>query len=62
MIEKVIEYFGGTSKTAKALGVEPAAVSQWIAKNEIPPKRAIEIERLTDGALRAVDMIGGLDE
>lgn len=62
MIEKVIEHFGGTTKTAKVLGVEPAAVSQWIAKKEIPPKRAIEVERITDGLFKAVDLIGDWNE
>ena len=46
---------------AKALKVNPAAVSQWIDNGYIPPRRAIEIEILTNGKFKAVDLLGGLD-
>ena len=41
---------------ASALGVAPSAVSQWIKDDRIPPQRAIEIEALTGGTFRAVDI------
>jgi len=47
---KVIEYFGGTSKTAIALGVTHSAVCQWGAV--IPQKQAFVIERIAKGALK----------
>ena len=56
MIKKIIAFFGGTSATATALGVAPSAVSQWIKDERIPPQRAIEIETLTGGTFRAVDI------
>ena len=37
-------------------GVAPSAVSQWIKDERIPPQRAIEIEALTGGTFRAVDI------
>jgi DNA-binding transcriptional regulator YdaS (Cro superfamily) len=56
MIREIITYFGGTTATATALGIAPSAVSQWIKDNRIPPQRAIEIEALTGGTFRAVDI------
>ena len=56
MIRKIITHFGGTTATATALGVAPSAVSQWIKEDRIPPQRAIEIEALTEGFFRAVDI------
>jgi len=47
---KVVEYFGGISKTATALGVTHSAVCQWAAI--IPEKQAFLIERITKGALK----------
>ena len=56
MIREIITHFGGTTATATALGVAPSAVSQWIKEDRIPPQRAIEIEALTGGMYRAVDI------
>lgn len=55
----VIEHFGNQAELAKALKVDPAAVSQWLSNGYIPPRRAIEIEMITDGKFKAVDLIGG---
>ena len=46
-----VEYFKGKSKLAKALGINPASVSQW--PENVPPLRAYQIEQLTQGALKA---------
>ena len=55
-MDNVIKYFGSQAALAKALKVDRAAVSQWL-KNGIPPKRAIEIEILTNGELKAGNLI-----
>ena len=47
----VIAHFGNQEKTALALGVKQSSVSRW--ENEIPALRAFEIERITNGALKA---------
>lgn len=57
-IESVIERFGGRAALAKALDITPANISQWRAMRRIPPAKAIEIERLTGGDIRAVDLVG----
>lgn len=52
-VAKVAEHFGGPSKLAEALGISRQAVDQW----EIVPRyRAVQIEMITGGALRAADM------
>jgi len=48
--DDVISYFGGVSKTAKALGLSHASVSGWT--DVIPKGRAFEIQVLTKGALK----------
>lgn len=49
--QDVISYFGNQEKTAIALGVKQASVSRW--SEEVPLRRAFEIERITNGALKA---------
>ncbi|GKQ95992.1 MULTISPECIES: Cro/CI family transcriptional regulator [Aeromonas] len=46
----VIAYFGGVTKTAKALGISKSAVSLW--GEEIPYGRACQIQLLTKGKLK----------
>lgn len=49
--QAAIEHAGSTGALAALLGIKSAAVSQW---DEYPPdKRQLQIERLTNGALRA---------
>ena len=57
-IETVIQRLGGRKAMAEALGITPANISQWRATRKIPAAKAIEIERLTGGDIRAVDLVG----
>lgn len=47
----VLEYFGGVSKAANALGITRSAVSQW--DETIPESSAYKLESLTGGKLKA---------
>lgn len=47
----VISHFGNATKAANALGVTKSAISQW--PETIPRLRAFEIERITNGELKA---------
>lgn len=52
MLKKdVINFFGGVTATAKALGISKSTVSIW--KPEIPWKYALLIEKITQGTLKA---------
>lgn len=56
-MQKIIDFFGGKSAMAKALGVDPAAVSWWL-QNGLPPGRAIQIEILSEGKFDALEIVG----
>ena len=56
MYEKIINHFGGINKLAVALGVSHPAVCQW-AVNGIPAARAIQIEVLTRGKFKAIEIV-----
>ena len=56
-LEKVIEHFGSQSALANTLGITQGAVSQWVSDGSIPPARAIEIEVITKGEFKAVDLV-----
>ena len=60
--EKAVKWAGGQQvRLAEKLGVSPAAVAKW-RRVGIPPDRAIQLERLSDGALRAVDLTAALPD
>lgn len=52
-VQEAIDYFGGPTRLCRALGIRRAAVGNW--HNGIPLLRQYQLERLTDGALRAHD-------
>ena len=58
MINEIIRRFGSQVELARQLGVTQAAVAQWVADEKVPSYRAIQIERITDGQFKAVDIIG----
>ena len=58
MLKEIIKWFGSQVELSRQLGVTQAAVAQWVAEDKIPPYRAIQIERITDGQFKAVDIIG----
>ena len=62
MMDKILEYFGGPAGLARALNVSPPAVSQWILAGRVPAFRAIEIEVLSGGHFKAVDMMKGVEK
>lgn len=48
---QLIDYFGGTTATARALGISPPSVTEWKTRH-IPVERCIQIEQLTGGEVR----------
>jgi DNA-binding transcriptional regulator YdaS (Cro superfamily) len=57
MIHTVITQLGGVAATARLLGVSQPAVSQWLRDGRLPPARAVQIEAITGGLLRAADVL-----
>ncbi len=55
--EELINHFGNQAKLAKALNVTRQAITLWKMADTIPPAQAVEIERLTDGKFKAVDLV-----
>jgi DNA-binding transcriptional regulator YdaS (Cro superfamily) len=56
-IEKLVEYFGGQTKTALALGVTQAAVSYWVTGiHSMSAKTAFRAEELTNGSVTAREL------
>ncbi len=46
-----VKHFGGRAKLAGKLGITTQAITQW--GENVPTRRALELEKLTGGALRA---------
>lgn len=55
----IIAFFGTKSKLAAALGVERSAVTQWIRRNSLPAQRAVEIEQLSCGYFKTLEVMAG---
>jgi DNA-binding transcriptional regulator YdaS (Cro superfamily) len=53
----IVRFFGSKSKLALALGVERSAVTQWIRRNAIPATRAVQIEQLSCGRFKALEVM-----
>ena len=49
--QEVLDYFGGGAAVARALGISHPSVTNWT--DPLPDLRQLEIERLTNGELRA---------
>ncbi len=56
MMKEIVSHFGGQKALADALNVSPPAVAQWVQQGAFPARRAIEIETLTEGKFRAIDI------
>lgn len=58
-LEELIEFYGSQTALSRVLNVSRVAVSQWCDTGAMPPLRAVQIEILTDGAFKAVDLCEG---
>jgi len=62
ILNEIVEHFGSQSELARALGIDRANVSMWIANRTVPSVHAINIERLTKGKFRAVEIVLQLED
>ena len=62
-LERLRMYYGSQRALADVLGVSEVSVSKWMKKGMVPPRRALEIELITGGDIRAVELYSmeGLD-
>ena len=56
-IKEVVAFFGTQAHMARELGVSAAAVTQWVKAGAIPAQRAIQIEALSNGQIKALDLV-----
>ncbi len=55
-IDLVTQYFGNAYRASKAIGVVPQQYAMWQAKGFIPFKRGRQIEELTKGEVKAMQI------
>jgi len=61
-LERACEIVGSQAALAKALGVTPAVINQWLkGRRPIPPRHCPEIEGLTSGEVRCEDLCPEVD-
>ena len=56
MQEQILEHFVRKSRIAYLCGVSQPSVSEWFTEG-IPPKRAIQLEELSHGKFKALDIM-----
>lgn len=54
-VEQIIEHFGSKRALADLLDVSPQSLTRWNSDG-VPPKAAIQIEKLTNGKFRAIQI------
>jgi len=55
LMDKIMKHFKNQTELAKLLGIAPTTISNWKVR-QIPVHRAIEIELLTNGAIKREDL------
>lgn len=56
-LKPLIDHFKTQAELAAALKVSPVAVHFWVQQDALPPKRAIQVERITCGKFKAQDLV-----
>lgn len=56
VIQRVTDYFGSGYKAAIALGVKHQQYYAWTKKGFLPFKRGEQIEKLTKGEIKAMEI------
>ena len=50
---EVLGYFGSKKKIAEKLQIDISNIWHWEQKGEIPPRRQLQIQKITNGKLKA---------
>lgn len=59
-LERAIRWAGSEIALAAKLEIDPNNVRLWVRNGQVPPGRAIQIETLTNGRIRAWQLVGNL--
>ena len=57
MFEVVVATYGGQIGLSRLFQVSRAAASQWVKAGGFPAKRALQIEHLSKGRFKALDIV-----
>lgn len=60
-IQTAIDHLGSQSALAKAIGVAPQVVHNWVVRGNVPAEWCPEIEKATGGAVRCEDLRADVD-
>ncbi|HYL17918.1 MAG TPA: aminotransferase class V-fold PLP-dependent enzyme [Burkholderiales bacterium] len=55
--ERLVSLFGSQAEVARRLRVDRALVSNWVKTGYVPSRWAMEVERLTEGGITAVEVL-----
>jgi alanine-glyoxylate transaminase/serine-glyoxylate transaminase/serine-pyruvate transaminase len=55
--ERLVAVFGSQAEVSRRFRVDRAVVSNWVKLGYVPSRWAVEVERLTDGAIPAVEVL-----
>jgi DNA-binding transcriptional regulator YdaS (Cro superfamily) len=53
---EIVAHFGTQKRLADELGINRSQISLWIRTGVIPALRAMQIEKITDGKFKALDI------
>ena len=56
-VQDLVEFFGSQTALGRALGIKQPSVHEWVSTNHLPIRRAIQIERITDGKIRLEEIL-----
>jgi alanine-glyoxylate transaminase / serine-glyoxylate transaminase / serine-pyruvate transaminase len=56
-VERLIALFGSQAEVARRLSLDRALVSNWVKSGYVPARWAMEIERVSEGRISAVDIL-----
>jgi alanine-glyoxylate transaminase / serine-glyoxylate transaminase / serine-pyruvate transaminase len=55
--DRLVILFGSQAEVARRFRVDRAVVNNWVKSGYVPSRWAVEVERLTDGAIAAVEVL-----
>ena len=55
--DRLVTLFGSQAEVARRFRVDRAVVNNWVKSGYVPSRWGMEVERLTDGAISAVDVL-----